>query len=89
MNFEDLTDEQKAKAKACTSPEELLALAKEEGYELNDEELDAVAGGGGWTTEELNNVATTHYDCKKLDCNLFWCDVVTCPELSCNGYNQR
>ena len=45
MGFENLTDEQKAKAMACKTPEEMLALAKEEGYELTDEELEGVAGG--------------------------------------------
>ena len=45
MNFNDLTDEQKAKAQACKTPEEVLALAKEEGYELSDDELEAVSGG--------------------------------------------
>lgn len=45
MNFEDLTPELKEKALQCKTPEELLELAKEEGYELNDEELEAVAGG--------------------------------------------
>ena len=45
MNFEDLTEEQKAKAQACKTPEDVLALAKEEGYELSDEELEAVSGG--------------------------------------------
>ena len=35
------------KARACKSPEEILALAKEEGYELSDEELEAVSGGIG------------------------------------------
>ena len=40
-----LTEEQIAKAKACKSQEELLALAKEEGFELNDEQLAAVSGG--------------------------------------------
>ncbi len=45
MNIEDLTPEQLEKAKACTSPEELLALAKDAGYELTDDELDAVVGG--------------------------------------------
>ena len=29
MNFEDLSDELKAKAQACKTPEEILALAKE------------------------------------------------------------
>lgn len=46
MDFDILTDEQKAKAKACTSPEELLALAQEEGFDLTDEELEGIAGGG-------------------------------------------
>ena len=50
MEFNDLSEEQKAKALACKSPEELLALAKAEGYDLNEDELDAISGGGklGW-----------------------------------------
>ena len=49
MNIKDLTTEQKEKALACKTPEELLALAKEEGYTLSEEELAAVAGGdSGW-----------------------------------------
>ena len=48
MNFEDLAPELQKKAKACKSPEELLALAKAEGYELSDAELEQVAGGGFW-----------------------------------------
>ena len=40
-----LTDEQKKKVEAAKSPEELLALAKEAGYELSPEQLDSVAGG--------------------------------------------
>jgi len=36
MNFEDLTPELQAKVKACKTPEEIFALAKEEGYELSD-----------------------------------------------------
>ena len=46
MNFEDLTPELQEKAKACATPEELLALAKAEGYELSDAELEQVSGGG-------------------------------------------
>ena len=45
MDFEALDDELKEKVKACTTPEELLALAKEEDYDLSDEELEAIAGG--------------------------------------------
>ena len=47
MNYEGLTAEQKAKARACKTPEEMLALAKEEGMELTDEQLEAVSGGWG------------------------------------------
>ena len=45
MQLNDLTAEQKAKAMACNTPEEILAVAKEEGFELSDEMLDAVSGG--------------------------------------------
>ena len=40
-----LNEEQIAKVKACKNSEELLALAKEEGIELSDEQLNAVSGG--------------------------------------------
>ena len=45
MKFEDLTPEQQEKAKACKTPEEVFALAKEMGYELSEEEIDAISGG--------------------------------------------
>ncbi|MBP3885196.1 MAG: Nif11-like leader peptide family natural product precursor [Olsenella sp.] len=48
MNLEDLTPEQQERARACKTPEEILALAKEEGYELSDEELDSISGGMMW-----------------------------------------
>ena len=44
-----LTEEQISKAKACKNQEELLALAKAEGIELSDEQLEAVSGG--WCSE--------------------------------------
>ena len=40
-----LSEEQINKARKCKSQEELLALAKEEGIELSDEQLTAVNGG--------------------------------------------
>jgi hypothetical protein len=40
-----LTEEQKKKVEAAQTPEELLALAKETGYELSPEQLEAVSGG--------------------------------------------
>lgn len=42
-----LTRKQKADARACTSVEELRALAAQEGTELTDEQLEAVSGGSG------------------------------------------
>ena len=40
-----LSEEQIAKIKACKNQEELLKVAKEEGIELTDEQLEAVSGG--------------------------------------------
>lgn len=48
INLEDLTPEQREKAKACKTPEEILAMARDEGFELSDEELAAVSGGSSW-----------------------------------------
>ena len=47
MKIKDLSPEQQEKAKACNTPEEILELAKEEGFELSPEQLDAIAGGNG------------------------------------------
>ena len=33
------------------TPEELLEAAKEEGYELSDEELEGIAAGGEWKND--------------------------------------
>ena len=48
MKFSDLTPEQQEKARACKTPEDMLALAKAEGYELSVEDLEGVAGGNAW-----------------------------------------
>ena len=40
-----LSEEQLAKVKACKNQEEILKVAKEEGIELSDEQLEAVSGG--------------------------------------------
>jgi hypothetical protein len=37
----------KAKLKGCETPEEIFALAQEEGYELSDSELEGISGGWG------------------------------------------
>ena len=51
MKFEDLSPELQEKASACKTPEELIELAKSEGMELGEEELEAINGGmvSGWS----------------------------------------
>ena len=53
MKHEDLTDEQCMKLEKCTTPEEILALAKDEGYELSSEELTEIAGGSWNPVKEI------------------------------------
>ena len=48
MNFEELSPELKQKILACKTPEDIIKLANEEGYELSDDELRSVSGGGFW-----------------------------------------
>ena len=50
MDFKDLTPEQREKVRQCTSPKELLALAKKEGAKLTEEQLEMVSGGA-WTDD--------------------------------------
>ena len=46
MDFEDLKNPGlQEKLKAATTADELVALVKEEGLELSDDQLEAVAGG--------------------------------------------
>ena len=45
MHFENLTPELKEKALACETTDELVELAKSEGVDLSDEELDGISGG--------------------------------------------
>lgn len=47
MDFKNLTPEQVEKLKACTSPEEVLALAAEEDLEFSLEDLEQINGGCG------------------------------------------
>ena len=44
-NFNALTDEQKRRVEAAKTPEELLAIAKESGYELTLDDINKVSGG--------------------------------------------
>ena len=49
---ENLTEEQKEKAKQCKTTEELMELAGKWGVELPDEALDHVSGGCESNCEE-------------------------------------
>ena len=78
MEFKDLSPEQRERVDACKNPQEILDLAKEEGYELSDAELDQVAGGWG----------TYGTKCPECGCRISLdkkeSQGVTCPE--CNHY---
>ncbi len=50
MDFNDLRPELREKAKECKTPEELLAVAKKEGYKLSEDELAAISEGGWEST---------------------------------------
>lgn len=64
MNFNDLTPEERELVIGKT-PEQILALAKERGRVLSDEELEAISGGemagGRW-----------NYRIGCMRCNTFW-----------------
>ena len=47
-----LTEEQIKKVEACKNSEEILALAKTEGVQLSDEQLEAVSGGSCSSTNK-------------------------------------
>jgi len=53
-----LTPELREKAKTCKTPEEMIKLAKEEGYELTDEDLDGITGG--WSCDSFGERSDCH-----------------------------
>ena len=75
-----LSEEQIKKVEACKSSEEILNLAKAEGMELSDEQLEAVSGGGcfftikcdkcGSKNVERYTVERGKYECKECG-NIF------------------
>ena len=77
-----LTEEQIAKVKACKNQEDILKLAKEEGIELTNEQLEAVSGGGCsehcpkcgsknlWTNRAP--MRETYYSVVCRDCHYTW-----------------
>ena len=77
-----LTEEQIAKVRACKNQEEMLKLAKEEGIELTDEQLEAVSGGFCSMHSALKCP-----NCGSLNVNTcqFWESVV----YTCNGCGHQ
>ena len=55
-----LTEDQIEKVKACDNVADLIQLAKDEGVELNDEQLEAVSGGGACSSTD-DNKKTNHH----------------------------
>ena len=80
MNFEDLSPEQKEKARACKTIDELISFAEEEGFKLTNEELEGIAGGickrdCNW----LGAVCINDVDCRT---NKGCSDLFSCPQFS-------
>ena len=63
-----LTKEQIAKIKRCKDQSELLALAKAEGVELSEEQLEAVNGGMCLSTQTMpcQKCGSTSYTTEKI-----------------------
>ena len=56
MGFKELKDPAlQERLKAARTPEEVLAIAKDEGFELTDDELEGVAGGEFWCPVVCND----------------------------------
>ena len=64
MGYKDLTPEQREMAKNCNTPEELLDLSRKIGYDLSDEELDALNGGArtAWSCS-TDEACSCYYPC--------------------------
>lgn len=71
MNLEDLTPDLRSKVIACKTPDELLALAEEEGYDLSDEELDGVAGGWNLVDEVVDRAVPECPECSSREVSVF------------------
>lgn len=56
----DMDDDLKAKVAACETPEDIQTLAKAEGVELSDEQLDSISGGSWTNTSECGHVYEAH-----------------------------
>ena len=56
--------------KECKNADELLAIAREEGYELSEDELEAVSGGD-WDCWDVCTKFQKPNTCSTRDCSPF------------------
>lgn len=87
MNYDVLTPEQKAEAPERRTPEEMLELARDEGFELSDEELEQVSVGASWEEGKIE-WRPLSYTCPRCGRDDVW---VRLPVLNCNrcGFEFR
>lgn len=52
--FDDMSEDLKSQLQECKTPEEMFALASEEGVELTDEQLEVVSGGWGDCSDQCH-----------------------------------
>ena len=70
-----MSEEQIAKVKACKNTEEMLSVAKEEGIQLTDEQLEAVNGGA--CTETVTPGKGYGRSAKCPNCGRYgWCEML-------------
>ena len=60
-------------------------MAKEDGYELSDEELEQVSGSGGWGADDYREYCSSRF-CSAIECSSLYCNQVRCEKLSCSSY---
>ena len=80
MELSNLSPEIQEKISACNSPEEILALAKEEGYALSEEELEQISGGKSWVTTVVDR-----YQCPKCGSFDISVEPLCVPEYKCKS----
>ncbi|MBE6471757.1 MAG: hypothetical protein E7000_08710 [Coriobacteriaceae bacterium] len=61
--YANLTDEQKQSVQSIGSVDELMRYARDEGFELSDEQLESIAGGS-WYPEPRDSCVGYH--CSEL-----------------------
>jgi len=81
INKKELTKEMLMKAMKCKSADELMALAKSEGFELTKEEAEAYLA-------ELENMALDDKALDKVAGGILGiCYAVECPQFHCVSFH--